>query len=283
MNPKAWKLTFKAPAGDLQSVALPPELSSSDAVSLHLPGGAYTTLRTFEHSKALHLEDHFRRLEETAALVGTDIQLERERLRQVLRRVMREYPPGQDLRLRLTLDLEVQPGDVYITAEILPIPSPTAYREGVCVVTYPLQRQLPKAKLTRFIVRASPIRQALPAEVNDAILVDTQNHLLEGSSSNFFAIIDGWLWSAEEGVLSGITRSLVLEEAAQAGLPIRLEAANLDDLPRTSEAFITSASRAVLPVVRIDEYVIGSGKPGAVTEMLMERYAQRIRRDIEEI
>jgi branched-chain amino acid aminotransferase len=119
--------------------------------------------------------------------------------------------------------------------------------------------------------------------VNEALMIDPDGRLLEGLSSNFYAVLEGVLWTAELGVLAGITRQAILDEVRQANLPLHLEGLPLAELPRASEAFISSASRGVLPVCRIDSLVIGSGTPGPLTRQLGQRYQARIERDLEEI
>ena len=80
-------------------------------------------------------------------------------------------------------------------------------------------------------------------------MLDNHDRFLEGLSSNFFAILGGVLWTAEQGVLSGITRAVVIECANQVGLPLRLEPPPREDLTSFDEVFITSSSRGVLPVL----------------------------------
>ncbi len=202
-------------------------VESLDASTALIPGGAYTTLRTYHGVQTLLLEDHFLRLEETSRLAGAPVQIDRDGLRQALRRVIqasqqlihseKQEAEAPDLRLRLTLDLEKSPGDLYLAAQVLQTPPPEAYRQGVRAITCKLQRINPKAKLTRFIQRSGAIRQSIPVGVNEAIMYDEQENLLEGLSSNFYAVIDGMLFTAEEGVLSGLTRSLVIESGSPAG------------------------------------------------------------------
>lgn len=107
--------------------------------------------------------------------------------------------------------------------------------------------------------------------------------IMEGLSSNFFGVMQGSLYTADEGVLPGITRSLVLEEAELANVPVKLTGIPLDKLHTIDECFITSASRAVLPVVEIDDVVIQNGKPGPITQILRSRYLQRIKVEAQDI
>jgi branched-chain amino acid aminotransferase len=142
-------------------------------------------------------------------------------------------------------------------------------------VTVPVVRANPQAKDTRFLPAAQQAYARLPPGAHEGLLLSEDGRLLEGLSSNFFAIQEGQLYTEEEQALHGITRSLVLEVAGP-GLPLAGRAPRADELGRTSEAFLTSASRGVLAVVRVDDVVIGEGHPGAATLELARRFAQRL-------
>ena len=272
---------------EIHPVSLPASIVSLDAASSSLPGGAYTTLRTYQGDRTLPLKDQLQRLEQSARLAGKPIQLDELGLRSALRSAIaqareqfQQVPvaarPADDLRLRLTLDLEANPGDVYLAVEPLDVPPPGAYLEGVSIITCTLQRLLPEAKLTRFIARSRPIRQSLSAGINEAVMVDAQGYILEGLTSNFFGISQGEIHTAGQAVLAGITRGLALECARRLELPVRLQAVHMSELPSIQEAFLTSSSRGVLPVCRVDAIRIGSEKPGPLTRWLMQVYEEPI-------
>jgi branched-subunit amino acid aminotransferase/4-amino-4-deoxychorismate lyase len=114
-------------------------------------------------------------------------------------------------------------------------------------------------------------------------MVQPDGTILEGLSSNFFGVRGNSLWTADEGVLNGITRKVVMDEARKAGIPVHFTPLELDELKSLDEAFITSSSRAVLPVVQIDEWVIGSGAPGPITKTLLDRYNQWVEREAQSV
>ena len=261
----------------------PSKTNMLDDITNQLPAGAYTTFRTYHHSKAIRLEAHLARLEETTRLSGTPLKLDQNALRHAIRLVLETYPTDQELRLRVVLDLEDCPGEVYLMAEILITPPPEAYRKGVWAVTCGMRRRNPKAKLTRFIDPASKIRANLPEGANEALMVTEDGSILEGLSSNFFAVNQGEVWTNEESVLSGVTRSLVLDEIERLAIPFHRKSVHLSEIPLCEEAFITSSSRGILPLNRIDQITIGCGLPGRVTRRLMENLEERIQREIEEI
>lgn len=263
----------------LESIALPGVPKTLDDANRRLPEGGYTTFRTFYRFSILRLEDHFHRLEETAALAGQPVTLDQEQVCAALHEALARYP-AENMRVRLTLDLRDVPGTVYILIEELRVPSPEAYQRGVRVVTRSLHRDNPKAKLTGFITQAADVRQGLPRGVNEAVMVGEDGLALEGLSSNFFAVKDGLVWTAEKGVLAGITRAMALEVIRERQIPLRLEGISAEALPCLDEAFLTSASRAVLPVVSIDGAAVGGGQPGRLTREIMQGYQALIDREL---
>jgi branched-subunit amino acid aminotransferase/4-amino-4-deoxychorismate lyase len=247
-----------------------------------LPGGGYTTFRTFEKNKILRIDNHLTRLEETAILSQNLIRLDHARIKSALHTMLNTFP-SNDARVRIILDLEQSPGDLYFLIEPLRTPSVDQYHTGVGVLTRVMQRQNPKAKLTGFIETASAARDKLPAGENEILMVGSDGTILEGLSSNFFAVHNGTIITADDGVLSGITRQLVLEEVRRLNIPIEFRGLPAEQLQFVEEAFITSASRAVLPVTSIDDKPVGSGKPGPITRELQEAYRLRVEQELEEV
>jgi branched-chain amino acid aminotransferase len=115
---------------------------------------------------------------------------------------------------------------------------------------------------------------------HEGLLVGEDGALLEGLSSNFFAIREGILHTEEERALAGLTRALVLE-VARPVVPLATTAVRLDQLGEVTEGFITSASRGILPVVHVDEVRIGTGRPGPLTRELRERFEEQVAREAE--
>jgi branched-chain amino acid aminotransferase len=257
--------------------------SSLDECSLNIPAGAYTTFRTYKHWHALHLEDHFRRLEETSQLINGKQLLDGPSIRIVLKQLLQQFDDIPELRVRLTLDLVKFPGDLYIMMEPLHVPSSDLYLNGVKTITTALSRSNPKAKATSFIEKTAELRSKLPEGINESLMVNQQGYILEGLSSNFFAIKNGEIWTNDRDVLSGITRQIVLDEALAENLVIHYESIQTSDIAGLNEAFITSSSRAVLPVVKIDETIIGAGKPGELSLLLLDRYTKRVEKEIQHI
>lgn len=258
------------------------EAASMDDVTRQLPAGVYTTFRTYHKTKVLHLEEHFSRLEESATLLGKRIQISRLFIRESIRAAIL-LQHDQEHRVRINIDLQDKPGTLYIIIEPLVVLPSKAYRDGVQVIFSHLHRENPTAKSTAFVQMADVERKRLLDGVNEALMVDPDGNILEGLSSNFFGIHNNTLFTAEEGVLKGITRSQVLRCAESAGILVVRKPVNVKDLPLLTEAFITSASRGVLPLVQIETTRIGNGKPGRITRAIENLFNQMIEGEIEEI
>lgn len=273
-----WKLVDDR----IQPVQIKPTPDTFDEAFARLPGGAYTTFRTYSGNQALGLDAHLRRLEESAQLTQVPVKVPKGKIRHGLRTAIASTGDG-DHRIRILLDLEVNPGDVYLLLEPLRTPSEADYQNGIRLVTCRMQRNNPRAKSTYFIRASAQIRKTLPRDAYEALMVDKENRLLECLTSNFFAVIDGEIWTANEGVLFGITRSIVLNLAKKFDVRVRLDAVTIDEVSQIDEAFITSSSRGVLPVSQIDQSRIGTEIPGPVTKKLMAAYEEKINQMIEPI
>lgn len=264
-----------------------PHPSSLDHATRQLPGGAYTTLRTYHGNQVLRLNEHFLRLQETALLSGGRFSpggFERDwnRIRPVLREAV-AFHSGDEKRIRIILDLSQEIGAMYVLVERLSVPAPEMYENGVSIITRKMQRQNPKAKLTNFVEQSAAVRQEIPPGINEVLMVSQEGELLEGLSSNFFGIRTGQVFTADAGVLNGITRKMVIEVIQRLNIPIHFTAIQEANACELNEAFITSASRAVLPVTLIDGRAVGNGRPGDLTRHILAVYLDAIERELETI
>lgn len=264
--------TYEAGSGGLRLVGRHVSLAAS---SSELPEGAYTTLRTYGGRDVVRLGQHLRRLEESAALQGRPGAIDPAAARRALGSAL-DAAGHAESRLRLTF----APPRLFVAIEpFAPLPK-RLYEQGVACVTLDLRRENPRVKDTRFIATAQGAYGRLPAGVEEGLIVGEDGALLEGLSSNFFAVIDGFLRTEEERALAGVTRSLVLEVAG--GLvPVDRRAVGRGDLPHVAEAFVTSVSREVLPVVRIDGRSVGDSRVGPKTRAVLRAFAALVSRDAE--
>jgi branched-chain amino acid aminotransferase len=247
----------------------------------HEPQGVYTITNTYPNLQALKLDAHLARLEDSAQRDGIALTLDRAGLRAALRQVIVES--GWDVvRFRITIPRET-PEQPILSVEPFQPPAPEVYANGIrCVTVTSAHRDNPAAKTTGWMTARQSVQSAFPPGVTEGLLISESGAILEGLSSNFYAIIDGTLYTAEEGVLPGIGRQVVYEVAPSI-VPLVREPVQASDIPRLDEAFITSASRGIVPVVEIDGVQLGSGKPGPMTQSLSAAYRDWVAAHLEDI
>lgn len=161
----------------------------------------------------------------------------------------------------------------------LQAPSAQTYSDGVRVITYRTQRladatDAAGAKIGNYLVAVLAMREAKRQRAVEALIIDALDCVVEGTSSNLFAVLNGVLCTPPEtsGILPGITRAKLIELGQSMGLGVEYRALQLPELLTADEVFISSTIRELLPVVRIDEHPIADGKPGPITRRLLDAF-----------
>jgi branched-chain amino acid aminotransferase len=245
--------------------------SLAEAAQFEPHDGVYTIANTFDGTQVLLFDAHLDRMERSAERSGMALTLDRPRLRRALRTMIAEADYGE-VRYRITAPTTM-PSQLILSIEPFRPLAPAVYAEGVRVVTLAgAARETPEAKTAGWLHDRAALEHALPPGIFTGLLIGPHGELLEGLSTNFYAVLDGVLRTAGEGVLPGMAQVIVLAIAPEV-LPVEMRAVLLEDVPHLQEAFITSASRGIVPVVTIDGHTIGDGTPGPRTRALRERYA----------
>jgi branched-chain amino acid aminotransferase len=243
-----------------------------DEVSGVLPQGLYSTFRTYgKCSKVLGLKQHLDRLYIPAMNQNLAPTVSAEELKDQLRGLAAEFRPGE-ARIRVSLSLSDAQGQIYVAIEPLVQLAESIYSNGIKVVTCHAARNSPRLKTTSFIQSSQAERLVLQnSGVAEALMV-RDGAILEGLTSNFYAVLYGELVTAWRRILLGVTRRHVLRVARSQGVRINYRPLRVAELQDVSEAFITSSSRGVVPVVEVDGLPIGQGRPGAMAISLRSIY-----------
>jgi branched-chain amino acid aminotransferase len=273
--------TYPKPRLYALEAAGPRELEApAGALNLHLlfdelPHGIYEALRTFQHDRFLGLAEHIERAEASIASAGLDYELDEAQLRAALHEIASAYP-AQDSRLRFDV-LRTAPAMLDTSSRVLigigphDPPSDEVMSHGVRVgLNSRVQRSEPLVKSAGWVLERRPLE--VEQDEYDVLLLDDEERLLECTSANFFAVRNGVIYTAGEHVLRGVTRCLLLQLAHELMLPIRQVPIVRDDIASLQEAFLTSSSRSIIPIVDIAGETVGDGKPGAITRKLIAAY-----------
>ncbi|MFZ9874670.1 MAG: branched-chain-amino-acid transaminase [Candidatus Methylacidiphilales bacterium] len=249
--------------------------------------GVFEGIRAYE-GRIFKLEEHLRRLEDSAKAILLKIPLDRDEMRAaVLETCKRNKMKAGYLRLVVTRgkgylglspDRCKKPTVIIIASELELYPE-KYYREGLRVVTVPTWRNSPAAldpaiKSLNYLNNILAKIEGQQAGAQEVILLNPQGMVAECSGDNIFLIRDQVLITPKlsSGALNGITRNTVLEIAQEAGWKTREDDVRRYDLFTAEEMFLTGTGAEVIPVVDVDGRTIGTGKPGKHTADLIRRY-----------
>jgi D-alanine transaminase len=172
----------------------------------------------------------------------------------------------------------VHPTVVMTCTPVAPVPAEWV-REGVAAITAEDIRWA-RCDIKSIALLPSVMMRQKAAEEGafEAVWVH-QGMAVEGAASNLFAVVDGEARTPPDGprVLPGITRDVVLELAADEGLPVRTGEITAEELAAADEIWLTSSTKEVLPVTRLDGRPVGSGQPGPLFRTVLDAYRARIR------
>lgn len=244
---------------------------------------AFESFRTY-YRQPFRLDEHLDRLYRSAALMELEIPWPREQVANVIAQVIeRNDYTHATIRILVTggisEDSILPSGQPALAVLITPLGERDMQRfaKGYKLITVRDQRELPEAKTTSYVAAIRALKEAARQQAADALYVDAQGQVLEATRSNFFIFRGETLVTPRAGVLIGVTRNVVLE-LARDRFPIEERPLQLAELTEADEAFITSSSREITPVVQIDDRMIGAGKPGPRTWELEQRFIAMIDR-----
>jgi len=244
------------------------------------PAGIYTVARTHYVTKIVMLDAHLDRLEESAALESIPFRMDRARLRGALRDTL-AAGGYENSRIRITISRD-NPGQILLAAEPLSEVSSEILSNGAEVAAQCITRPNPRAKTNAWEGIRAEASKSLPQKVYEGVVCNSSGELLEGFSSNFYAVKDEKLWTAGENMLLGIARKIILD-VAQDLLPLHLHPVTIEDLPLLQEAFLSSSGRGVVPIVKIDDHIIGDGTPGSFTLEIIRRFNAWVEDNLEPV
>ncbi|MEW6406395.1 MAG: aminotransferase class IV [Chloroflexota bacterium] len=245
-----------------------PRHASLDEITRQLPDGFYSTFRTYgQGTRVIGLKAHLQRLYQPVKSPDAS----EETLREKLRLLLKDYPNEARVRVVMTTS-----GQLYLAMEALKRLPREIYENGVRVETVEMARNTPRLKSTAFISASQDERKHIARQGIFEALMVKNGRISEGMTSNFFYVAQvgnlRYIGTTQRGILLGVTRRAVIRVARGIGLDVRYQPLKRDQLEVAREAFITSSSRGIVPVIRIDEVTVGEGMVGAVTRQLAAAY-----------
>jgi branched-chain amino acid aminotransferase len=254
--------------------------------------GVFEGIRAY-NGKVFRLREHLDRLYDCARAVLLEIPMSREQMADaVVQTLQVNNKPNGYIRLIVTrgvgnLGLDprkcAEPQVIIIVDDITLYPA-EFYENGLEVITASTIRNHPNSvnpriKSLNYLGSILARIEANRAGVQEAIMLNHNGEVAECTADNIFVVKKGEVRTPppHAGILEGITRGTVLELARAANIPAREVSLTRHDVYAADECFLTGTAAEVVPVVKCDARLIGTGKPGPITRQLRERFHQLAR------
>jgi branched-chain amino acid aminotransferase len=169
--------------------------------------------------------------------------------------------------------------NLIITQQPLHLPPQPLSHPGIKVITYPYRRDLPQIKSINYMMGIW-VQQRMQEQGAMDVLYQMGGEISEFPRCNFFMVDkEGVIVTPDRHILPGVTRKNVLR-LAESRYSVREGEVRMEDLPQACEAFLTSTTKRIIPVVQVDDWIIGDGKPGPITLDLLARLLEMEEREI---
>ena len=256
--------------------------------------GVFEGIRAY-NGRVFRLKQHIDRFYDSAKAINLVIPYTRDEMAEVVCETCRQNNL-KDAYIRLVIsrgkgDLGLDPRNceapttVCIASSITLYP-PELYKTGLDVITVPTRRNIaegvnPRIKSLNYLNNIMAKMEAAIAGVQEAILLTQEGYVAECTGDNIFMVRDGVIKTPAThlGMLEGVTRNAVIELALKRGIKVEETVLTRYDFFTADECWLTGTAAELIPVVKIDNRVIGDGKPGPVFAALLEEFRELVKHD----
>lgn len=254
--------------------------------------GVFEGMRCYD-GKIFKLEEHVLRLFDSATAIHINMPLSHAEMKRAIKDVVSAngfrnahikpiVTRGYGWKLGLDPRNTTDPNIVIITRPI----SGSMYGEAdagirlavVSIRKIPSSSLDPRVKSLNYLVNVLARAEALASGADEAIMLDNRGLLCEGTGDNIFVVRHGALWIPPvQHALEGITRQTVIELGAKASIHTHETSLSMYDVYTADEVFVTGSAAGIVPVLEVDKKPVGEGKPGPLTQRLIQLYAEAVK------
>lgn len=225
----------------------------------------YEVIRIIE-GKPLFLQKHLERLENSARLINVELWITEDEIKEKIKQLIEENNINIG-NVKLVFNVDNKRFLTYFIKHHYP--SQDEYKNGVKTIFYYGERQNPNAKIVNMDFRERVDKEIDAKDAYEAILVDRNGFITEGSKSNVFMIKDRKvITSPLEAVLPGITRNVIIEVCQKMGLEVLEKRVEHKDVKDLDALFISGTSPEVLPISKVDDMNFNSSQNDVVLKIM---------------
>lgn len=249
--------------------------------------GVFEGIRAYK-GRVFKLKEHIDRLYESAHAILLDISMSREELIKLVIKTLR-VNNLKDAYIRVVVsrgvgDLGLDPrkckkSSLIIIADKIQLYPEEMYKKGLEIITVSTRRNIydalsPRIKSLNYLNNILAKIETVRAGVLEGIMLNSQGYVAEATGDNIFLVKNNILFTPSVGcgILKGITRDAIIEIAEDIGIKVEETLLTTYDVYNSEECFLTGTAAEVIPVIKVDERIIGNGTPGKITLKLLELF-----------
>ena len=263
--------------------------------TLHYGLGVFEGVRAYltdQGTKIFRLEDHTNRLFESADAVNMEIPFSREKFNEVQKEIFKVnnlkegyirpmcFYGAQGMGLRAD---NLKTHCIVAAWEWPSYMSPEAFDEGIKIKISSYKRQtnnlVSRSKVNgNYVTSIMALQEAMQEGFDEALLLDDETNISEGSGENLFLVKEGKLFTPDLAAsLNGITRKSIISLAKEDGIEVKVKKISLNEILDADELFFTGTAAEVVPIRMVDQNLIANGKRGLITTILQKKYFDQVR------
>jgi branched-subunit amino acid aminotransferase/4-amino-4-deoxychorismate lyase len=232
--------------------------------------GVYETLKV-RNSVLYFIDQHLERLQHSATVLGISLPFSKNEIKTFIRTLINSLQVDA-CNIKVLLIGGNEPMlTIFATAPLYP--DRKLYKQGAKLLSYTYERLFPTAKTLNMLPSYIAYKKAKENDCYDALLIDKNGIMLEGTRTNFCVMKGTTIFKApEHRILGGVTFLTLAHVANNAGFSIREKEISIQDLSSYDGAFITSTSTKIMPIKQIDSYAYPQLSPSI--QNLMKSYEE---------
>ena len=233
------------------------------------------------NKRPFYLKEHVARLENSAREIGLTLQHSNSQICDIVEETIKKNPHHNESNVRIVYTGGISPdgvtpqGNGILMVMITPkyeLPD-RWYQDGAGIITVDMERFIPTSKSTNYLNAVFAQLLAKKKDAIEAVYVDRENRVLEGTTTNLFGFKDNLLITPPDGILPGITRSVVLD-LVKDKFQVKFRHIDFDEIKDMDEFFLSASNKEIVPIIKVNDTVISSGKPGERTLEVMELFRE---------
>ncbi|KKQ51208.1 hypothetical protein A2865_01670 [Candidatus Woesebacteria bacterium RIFCSPHIGHO2_01_FULL_39_17] len=242
--------------------------------------GVFDYIVTYKGGKPFLLKKHLKRLNNSAKLIGLKLPWISRDLEKLVKITVKKNKNGKEKIIRIIvtggettdgISLGPKPTLAIIVYDRKRYPA-SLYKKGVNVITFDYNRESPQAKSLNYIQAVKAMMMAKKKRAIEAIYIYKKlDKVYEGTQSSLFLVKKGKILTPDGETLPGITRELIINLSKKL-YPTFMKAVKIGELFNADEVFLSASNKEILPVVKVDNKIIGDGKPGEITKKVMSEF-----------